>query len=817
MAADLPDRARIVIVGGGVMGCSLAYHLTRAGCRDVLLLEQGSLSGGSTWHAAGIIGQVRAHPSLTSLAKYTVELYQRLEAETGQSTGWRTCGSLWVAGTPERVTQLRRVAAVARGYDVDVEMLTTEQALQRWPLMRGEDLHGAIWLPGDGKANPSDVTQALARGARTGGARIVEGVRVTGVTVVDGTVRGVSTDRGDVEAEVVVNCAGQWAKKIGAMAGVTVPLHSAEHFYVVTEQIDGVTADLPTMRDPDGYVYFKEEVRGLLMGGFEPKAKPWVSPDEVPDDFEFRLLDEDWDQFSILMDNAVHRVPAIADAGIKKFVNGPESFTPDVNFLLGEAPEVRNFFLACGFNSGGIASAGGAGLALAEWILSGEPPMDLWPVDIRRFAAFNNNSTWLRDRVTETLGAHYAMPWPNREPETARPLRRSPVHHLLDAAGAVWGTKMGWERANWFAPHGMERTVEYSFGKQNWLPVSGEEHRATRERVAIFDQTSFSKFTVKGRDAEAALQQLCTNDVAVPPGGVVYTGMLNDRGGYESDFTVTRIAAGEYLVVTSSAQTTRDMDYLQRHIPQTCNAVVVDVSSSFAVFGVMGPSSRQLLQRVSRSDLSNQAFPFSTSRIIDIGYATVRATRITYVGELGWELYVPAEFAVSVYQTLLDAGADLGLAQAGYYAIDSLRLEKAYRAWARDLTPDYSPVEAGLTFACKLGTSIPFRGREAVEAQRRDGVSRRLVSLVLDHPCSTLWGDELILRDGEPVGRLTSGAYGHTLGAAVGLGYVSNAQGLATPDWLRAGNYALDISGEVVAATLHLRAPFDPSSARIKA
>jgi heterotetrameric sarcosine oxidase gamma subunit len=811
-----PARARVVIIGGGVMGCSVAYHLAALGWTDLVLLEQGQLSCGTTWHAAGLVGQLRSQESLTRLCQYSTELYSRLEVETGLATGWKQCGGMSVARTPERMTYLKRYAAVARAFGIDCEIVDAREAGRLWPVMRIDDLLGAVWLPGDGKANPSDLTQALARGARMRGARIVEGIRVVGVTVTGGTVRGVSTTQGDVECEIVVNCAGQWAKQVGRMCGVTVPLHSAEHFYMVSGQIEGVHPELPVMRDPDGYIYFKEDVGALVMGGFEPDAKPW-GMDGIPDPFEFQLLPDDWEQFGILLENALHRVPALEAAGVKRSINGPESFTPDNNFLLGEAPEVRNFYLGCGFNSMGIASAGGAGKGLAEWIVNGEQTTDLWAVDIRRFARFNGNEQWLRDRVTETLGLHYAMPWPNREMESARPLRRSPVYHVLERAGACFGTKMGWERANWFAPAGTPPRVEYSFEKQNWLPFSAAEHLATREAVALFDQTSFSKYTFKGRDAVSALQFLCTNDVDVVVGGVVYTGMLNERGGYESDFTVTRVADDEYLIVTSSGQTTRDLDYIGRHLPEGAHAVLVDVTSGYAVFGVMGPRSRTLLQRVSRADFTTDAFPFATSRLVDIGYATVRATRITYVGELGWELYVPTEFAVSVYDTLLDAGADLGLLQAGYYAIDSLRLEKGYRAWGRELTPECTPLEAGLGFACKLGTEMPFRGREALLAQRAAGLQRKVVSLVLDDPCRMMWGGELLLRDGRAAGHVTSAAYGHTVGGAVMLGYLNSADGspLANDD-LRASGYHVDIAGERVPATLHLRPPYDPASARVR-
>jgi glycine cleavage system aminomethyltransferase T/glycine/D-amino acid oxidase-like deaminating enzyme len=813
----LPGRARVVIIGGGVIGASVAYHLTALGWTDVLLLEQGQLSCGTTWHAAGLVGQLRASEAGTRLVQYSTRLYERLEAETGQATGFRRCGGVTVARTADRMTALRRTEATGQAFGIDCELLSARAAAERYPLLRTDDLVGALWLPGDGRADPVDLTAALARGARRRGAAIRERVRVTGITSEDGRVTGVRTDAGDVEAEVVVNCAGQWAKQVGALAGVTVPLHSAEHFYVVTEQIAGVHPALPVLRDPDGYTYFKEEVGGLVVGGFEPQAKPWVSPEELPYPFEFQLLAEDWEHFSLLMDSAVHRLPVLAETGIRKFYNGPESFTPDNQFILGEAPELAGFFVAAGFNSVGIASAGGAGLALAQWITDGQPDADLTAVDIRRFAAFNGNSRWLRDRVSEVLGLHYAIPWPNRELETARPFRRSPAYPLLTRAGACFGSKMGWERPNFFAPPGEPAVIEYSWGQQNWQPWSSAEQLATRQRVAVFDQTSFSKYLVAGPDAECALQWLCTNDVAVEPGRAVYTGMLNDRGTYESDITVTRLSATEYLLVASAATTERDADHIRRQMPAGRHATLTDVTSGYAVYGVMGPAARDLLGRLTRACLDDASFPFGASKLVDLGYATVRATRITYVGELGWELYVPAEFAVGVYQDLMSAGADLGVANAGYYAIESLRLEKAYRAFGRELTPDYNPAEAGLLFACKLSGSTGFLGREAVEKAKADGPRRRLVSVVLADPGPMLWGGELLLRDGVAAGQLTSGAFGATVGGAVGLAYLRDpAGGRVSADFARAGSYEVNIGGQLVGATVQLRPPYDPAGSRIR-
>ncbi len=811
MSKEIPTRARIVIIGGGVIGTSVAYHLTRLGETDVVLIEQGELSSGTTWHAAGLVGQLRANQSGTRLVQYSTELYSQLEEEVGLSAGYKRCGGVTVARTEDRMTQLRRTAATAEAFDLECELLSPEQALERYPVLRIDDLVGAIWLPGDGKANPTDLTSALARGARQGGAQVFEHTRVQDVLVSDGRASGVRTDKGDIEAEIVVNCAGQWANAVGAMAGVNVPLHSAEHFYVVTDPFEGVHTDLPVLRDPDGYTYFKEEVGGLVVGGFEPEAKPWVSPDAIPYPFEFQLLEEDWDHFSILMENAILRIPALGETGIRKFYNGPESFTPDNQFILGEAPEVRNFFVGAGFNSVGIASAGGAGRALAEWIVQGSPTSDLTSVDIRRFAAFNGNHRWLHDRVAEILGLHYEIPWPNREMRTARPFRRSPVYAHLERANANFGSRMGWERANFFAPAGEQNTIAYAWGKQNWLPWSAAEQANTRESVTVFDQTSFSKFRLIGPDAEAVLQWLCTADVAVPVGRTVYTGMLNERGTYESDLTLTRVATDEYLVVSSSATTERDKDHISRRIGDL-RATLVDVTSSYAVFGVMGPRSRELLTRLTRADLSDDAFPFASSQVLSLGYSTVRATRITYVGELGWELYVPTEFAVGVYEDLLSAGQDLGVVNGGYYAIESMRLEKGYRAFGRELTPDYNPVEAGLLFTCKLKTDIDFLGRAAVEKAKAEGARRRLVSFVLESDEPMLWGGELLLRDGVAAGQVISAAWGETLGACVGLAYAADlAGGTVDRDWVTRGTYEVDVNGTRESVRVSLKPLFDPA------
>lgn len=796
---DLPSRAQVVVVGGGVVGCSVAYHLTELGWTDVLLLEQGHLSGGTTWHAAGLVGPLRASESGTRLVQYSAELYASLEAETGLATGYRNVGGVIVARTEDRMVQLRRTAANAAAYDLECELISPERAQELWPPMQVEDVLGAIWLPGDGKVNPTDLTQSLAKGARQGGATVREQVRVTGFEVDRGgawpRVTAVRTDQGDVECDVVVNCAGQWAHAVGLMLGTTVPLHSAEHFYVVTEAVEGTHPDLPIMRDPDGWTYFKEEVGGLVVGGFEPEAKPWRAPDDLPHPFEFQLLEEDWEHFSVLMDEALHRVPALGETGIRKFYNGPESFTPDNQFLLGRTPEVENVFVGAGFNSVGIASAGGAGRALAEWVVAGEPTTDLVGVDIRRFMPFHGDRSFLRDRVAETLGLHYALPWPNREPETARDLRLSPLHDRLRDKGAVFGSRNGWERPLFFGGE-----LSYAWDRPAWVEASSAEQRACRTGVAVFDQTSFSKYRVDGPGALEALQWVCAADVDVPVGEVVYTPWLNQRGTYEADVTVARDGDDSFWVVSSSATTVRDLDWLRR---QT-GLAAEDLSDEYAVLGVMGPDAPGLLGWTDAA--------LGQWRTLEIAGVPVRATRMTYVGEQGCELTVPVAQAGAVYDALSAAGA----VDAGYHAIESLRLEKGYRAFGRELTPDYTPVETGLVFATALkggpGVGKDFLGRGALERHRAElaegGPRRRLVSFVLEDPEPMLWGGELLLRDGEPAGQVTSAAWGATVGAAVGLAYL-RAGGPVTPDSLTGSTYEIDVAGRRHAAGLTLRAPLD--------
>lgn len=792
---SLPSHVQTIIVGGGIAGCSTAYHLTKLGVRDVLLLEQGKLTCGTTWHAAGLVGQMRPNRNMTRMSKYGIELYSSLEAETGLATGWKQCGSVNVARTPERMMVLRKQASLARSFGVEVQLITPTEAGTLFPVMRTDDLQGAIWIPGDGKANPADLTISLAKGARNRGAKLVEDIEVTGVITEGGRVAGVRTAQGEVRCETLVICAGQWSRQFGAMCGVNIPLFPAEHFYIVTDRIEGVHPMLPVMRDPDGFIYYKEEVGGLVMGGFEPVAKPWRM-DPIPSSFQFQLLGEDWEQFEPLMTNAIHRTPCLETAPVKMLLNGPESFTPDGNFILGEAPELRGCFVCAGFNSSGIANSGGAGRLIAEWIVGGEAPSDLWDVDIRRFSSFTANRKALAERTGETLGLHYAMRWPRQELQTVRPLRTSPLYDLLAANGAEFGSKNGWERANYFRRDGAP-TPPFGLGRPGWLDWVIDEQRATREAVALYDQTSFGKLLLQGRDALALLQRLCANQMDVPVGRMVYTAMLNERGGFESDLTVMRLAADRFLLVTGSAQPQRDADWMVRHLPPDAHAVLTDVSPMWSVLSLMGPNARELLARVSPDDLSLAGLAFSQTKEIDLGHARVRAARMSYVGGPGFELYVPVEMARHVYLALKEAGRDLGLRDAGYFALDALRIESGRRAWGAELGPDETPWEAGLAFSVKLDKPAPFIGREALQRSRGQPLRKKLLQFVFEDPAAYAWGGEAIVIAGQTVGELSSVGWSPRAGACVALGYVRGDAALA----VHSGSpVTIELWGEPVAA-----------------
>lgn len=814
MTDALPSQAQIIIIGGGIIGCSTAYHLAKNHKADVLLLERGQLTCGSTFHAAGLVGQLRSSASITRVLKYSVELYDTLERETGLATGWKRNGGLRLACNGERWTEIRRQATTAHSFGLEMHLLSPTEARDMWPLMDVDDVVGAAFLPTDGQANPSDITQSLAKGARMHGARIIERVRVTGITVEDGRVTGVTTTAGDVRCEKVVNCAGQWAREVGRLAGVCVPLQAVQHQYLVTEAIEGITSDLPTLRDPDRLVYFKEEVGGLVMGGYEPNPIPWAV-DGIPDDFEFSLLEDDWDHFEQLMEQALVRVPSLETAGIKTMTNGPESFTPDGNFILGEAPEVRNFFVGAGFNAFGIASGGGAGNVLADWVVHGEQPMDLWSVDIRRFSGLHHNDAWVRERTLEAYGKHYTMAWPSEEYSSGRPHLKSALYDRLAAQGASFGSKLGWERPNWFARAGEEPVDVYSFGRQNWFDALGEEHRAARERAVLIDQSSFAKFEVRGRDAEAALSWICANDVSKDVGALVYTQMLNSRGGIECDLTVARLSKDAYYIVTGTGFRTHNSAWIRQNVPSGLDVNLCDVTEDWGTLSLMGPRSRDILRLVTKDDVSNHGHPFATWRSVNIAGHDVRGLRITYVGELGWELHMPNSAMGAVYDALLEAGRPHGIANAGYRAIESLRLEKGYRAWGADISPADSPFEAGLGWAVKLKTNTPFLGREAASRASHGPRRKCLACFSVDDSKVVLSGRETILRDGEPVGWLTSGGWGYTVGKNIGYGYVRNEDGVDR-DFLISGRYELEVACERVPCRFEADIPYDPKMTRVR-
>lgn len=815
MMKELPKTAKAVVIGGGIIGCSTAYHLGKLGWTDTVLLERKKLTSGTTFHAAGLVGQLRTSANITQLLGYSVDLYKKLEAETGLGTGWKMNGGLRLACNEERWTEVKRQATTAQSFGLEMHLLTPQEAFDLWPLMTIDDLVGAAYLPTDGQANPSDITQALARGARMAGVSIFEDTEVIDLEIDKGRIRAVITANGRIECERVVVCAGQWTRAFAARFGVNVPLVSVEHQYLITESF-GVPSNLPTLRDPDRLTYYKEEVGGLVMGGYEPNPIPWATGG-IPDGFHYTLLDSNYDHFEQIMEQALARVPALETAGVKQLLNGPESFTPDGNFILGEAPELKNFFVGAGFNAFGIASGGGAGMALAEWVAKGEPPYDLWPVDIRRFGRPHFDTDWVRTRTLEAYGKHYTLAFPFEEHSSGRPCRKSPLYDRLKAQGACFGEKLGWERPNWFADlfANEEPKDIYSYNRQNWFEAVGREHKAVREAAVIFDQTSFAKFVLKGRDAEAALGWIASNDVAKPVGSLVYTQMLNDKGGIECDLTVARIAENEYYIVTGTGFATHDFDWIARNIPDGMQAELVDVTSAYSVLSLMGPNARLVLEKVTSSDVSNAAFPFGRVRTVGIAGCPVRALRITYVGELGYELHVPVEYATTVYDALMAAGNGLGLVNAGYRAIESCRLEKGYRAWGSDIGPDHTPVEAGLAWAVKSKKNIPFRGRDAVERQLTGGVKKMLACFVPDDPDIVLLGRETIYRDGKRVGWLSSGGFGYTIGKAIGYGYVRDVEGV-TEDFVLSGKYELDVARERVPCSVSLKPLYDPEMKRVK-
>ena len=813
----LPTHARVVIIGGGVVGCSVAYHLTKLGWQDVVLLERKQLTSGTTWHAAGLIGQLRASSNMTKLARYSAELYTGLEAETGVATGFRQVGSISAALTSERLEELHRNAAMARAFGVPVEELSPTEIKARYPHLNTHDVTGGVWLPTDGQADPANIALALAKGARMRGAVIAErhgvraihrqGRRVTGVDWVSDD----GANSGHIACEMIVNCAGMWGHQVGRMAGVNVPLHACEHFYIVSEPIQGLGA-LPVLRVPDECAYYKEDAGKMMLGAFEPVAKPW-GMNGIPDSFEFDQLPEDFDHFEPILEAAVNRMPMLGEAGIHTFFNGPESFTPDDAYHLGLAPEMDNVWVAAGFNSIGIQSAGGAGHALSYWMDSGEKPFDLGDVDIARMQPFQGNKTYLYQRSTETLGLLYADHYPYRQKATARGVRRTPFHAHLAQNGAVFGELAGWERANWYANPGQDPSYSYSWKRQNFFANVGAELAAVRNNLGMYDMSSFGKLRVEGPQAEAFLNHVCGNDMSVPVGRIVYTQFLNKTGGIEADVTVTRLSETAYLVVTPAATRLADETWIRRHMGNF-SVVITDVTAAEGVLAVMGPQARALMQKVSPNDFSNATNPFGTMQEIEIGMGLARAHRVSYVGELGWEIYVSADMAGHVFETLFEAGQDLGLKLCGMHMMDCARIEKAFRHFGHDITCEDHVLEAGLGFAVKTDKPA-FIGREAVLAKKEAGLQRRLVQFRLTDPEPLLYHNEPVLRDGQIVGYLSSGAYGHHLGGAIGMGYVPCAGETAAQ--VLASRYEIDVAGTRVVAEAALKPMYDPSGARTKA
>ncbi len=814
-AKAIPARARAVIIGGGIAGCSVAYHLTKLGWTDVVILERKKLTSGTTWHAAGLIAQLRATANMTRLAKYSQELYGSLEAETGIATGFRRVGSITVALHAERMEELRRSASMAQSFGVEVGEISVAEVKIRYPHLNTQGFVGAIALPKDGQGDPGNIALALAKGAKQRGAQVFEGVKVTATMTKNGRVTGVAWDQGgetgQINADFVVNCAGMWGREVGLQAGVTIPLHACEHFYIVSEPIAGLE-QLPVLRVPDECAYYKVDAGKLMLGAFEPKAKPW-GMNGIPESFEFDQLPEDFDHFEPILDAAVNRMPILGKAGIHTFFNGPESFTPDNAYYLGEAPNLRGYFVAAGFNSVGIQSSGGAGMALAQWMHDGERPFDLGDVDIARAQPFQGNRRYLKERVSETLGLLYADHYPFRQKATARGVRRTPFHAHLAANGAVFGELAGWERANWYANPGQKPEYEYTWSRPNWFANAAAEHHAIRNNIGMFDMSSFGKIRVEGPDSEQFLNSVCGADVAVPVGKIVYTQFLNAKGGIEADVTVTRLSETAYLVVTPAATRLADQSWLARHA-RDFRITLTDMTAAEGVLAVMGPNARKLMQAVSPDDFSNAAFPYQTAREIEIGMGLARAHRVSYVGELGWEIYVSADMAAHVFETLWDTGQDHAFKLCGMYTMDSCRIEKAFRHFGHDITCEDHVLEAGLGFAVTT-SKANFIGRDAVLRKKETGLERRLVQFRLTDPQPLLYHNEPILRDGKVIGHLSSGAYGHHLSAAIGMGYVP-CKGQTAAEMLES-RFVIEVAGKRFDTVASLKPIYDPSGARMKA
>lgn len=814
MIKQLPTHAQVVIIGGGIHGCSVAYHLAKEGWKDVVLLERKQLTSGTTWHAAGLVGQLQGSHSTTAFAKYGVELLQEIEAETGQNPGFRQSGSISIAINNERLSELKRKADFATLFGVEAYYMTTAEIEERWPLMNPDSVLGGIYMPSDGSANPVDLTTALAKGARANGANICEHVKVEEVMVTGGKVCGVRTDQGTITADFVVNCAGMWARELGQQNGVGVPLHACEHYYLVTEAIKDLPRDLPVLRSYCDGTYWKEDAGKLLFGFAHFQAKPWAT-EGIPKDFEFDSLPFVDDDVMDVLELAMNRVPLLQEVGIRTFFNGPESYSYDGHFNLGEAPDIKGYFVLAGVNSTGIQSGAGAGRALADWIMKGYPPMDLSEMDPKRCEEFQARDIYLRERCPETLSLTYAMHWPNRQRETERYLRRSPFHHALKAHGAFHTETQGWERPGWFAPKGTIPEIKYSFGRQNWFDFAQDEQKSAREDVAMIDYTMLGKLMVEGDDAECFLQRVCTNNMSIKVGRVIYTLMLNERGGIESDVTVARYADDAFMVMSSISHTRRDYLHLRDNIQPNEDVRLRDVTSSLGVLGVMGPKSRDLLAAVSDIDLSNEAFRFNSFQTFYIGHATVTAQRLSYSGELGWEIFVTPDFAEHVFDILMDAGKDFDLRLIGGEALNALRIEKGFVHWGYDMAYTEAPHQIGLEFVCKHNKDIPFIGRDAYLARRAAAKGPYLCSIKLCDPRPLLHHNEPVLRDGKIVGFVTAGAYGYTVGAAIGLCLISLGEGETDKQKLVYGDYSVLVEGEEIAAELSLKPFYDPDSKRM--
>ena len=816
-SSSTPGRAQVVIIGGGIIGNSVAYHLTKLGWNDVVLLERDRLTSGTTWHAAGlVVSGGMTTQTLAWMAKYSRDLYEVLEEETGLSTGFRPVGYLQTASTKERAHKLRREADFMRLMGIDREEISGAEVAALWPQIDASKVITGFYTANEGRADPYNVAMSLAKGARLGGAQILEGVGVLGITQEDDRVTGVVTDGGVIEADYVVNCAGMWARQVGAMAGVSVPLQAIEHAYLITEPIEGVSADLPIFEDPDRFAYYREETGGLMVGLFEPVAAPW-SLDRIPDDFSFGEIPSDWDRLAPFLEYAMEILPGLENVGVRKLFTGPESFTPDNGFLMGEAPELANFFVAAGFNSLGILTGAGAGSIVASWIADGVPPIDVTDVDIARMSPFQTNRPYLAERSVELLGRlHSTGSWPHSHPTTARNVKRSVIHERLEKAGAHFGESSGWESASWFAPVDADIEFKFTYARQDWFEFHAAEHRAVRSAVALFDLSSMSKFLVQGPDAEATLNLLSGNNIAVPVGQCVYTQWMNARGGIQADVTVTRLAEDRFLVVAAEMFHRRVEAILHRGSAVDARVQVTDVTSGYTLLSVQGPWSRDLLSEVTLADLDNAAFPYYTAQQIDLHHGLGLALRMSFVGELGWELYVPTEFALNVYDRIIEVGSEFGLLHAGMETLESTRTEAGRLDYGLDMENSDSPLEAGLGFAVDFDKPGGFVGREVLLAQREERPYKsRLVQFLLEDPEPLLYGEEPILRDGDPVGYLRSGAYGHTLGGAMGFGYVEDEAGV-TADFVKAGNFEIQVAGTCYSAKASLRSMYDPQNLRVR-